>query len=272
MGRAKARLPWFGRSMVEHVVAQLASAVDEIIVVGSAFLDLPEMPVRIVRDRDPERGPLAGLREGLEAIRSEFAFVTSTDAPYLTGSFVSAMLDRETPCAPVAEGRVQVLCAVYPAAAWKEAERLLDAGIGRPLRLLEALDFEAVDFEGPVPSPPWFGFNHPQAYLECVRALDSGASAELEFGDCAALALKGQRHRVPVGTLGEILARWPETQRLVADGYLSPAFMASLGEHDRARDLSVPVGPGECVKIIDERSSRNSKPRGVPGRVGESDR
>ena len=55
MGRAKAWLPWFGLTLIEHVVTQLAQVVDEVIVVTSASLDLPSLPARIVRDRDPAR-------------------------------------------------------------------------------------------------------------------------------------------------------------------------------------------------------------------------
>ena len=59
MGRAKAWLPWFGRPMIEHVVDCLLPAVDEVVVVTSAELDLPPRPARVVSDRMPERGPLA---------------------------------------------------------------------------------------------------------------------------------------------------------------------------------------------------------------------
>lgn len=197
MGRAKAWLPWFGRSLIEHVVDQLLPVVDEVIVVTSEALDLPALPARVVRDREPERGPLAGLRDGLEAASADHVFVTSTDAPFLTSDFVARMLEVGRPCAPVAEGHVQVLCAVYPGSAGKDAARLLEAGISRPLRLLESLDFEAIEWSpagsvagdvahgrnaavgsrGPIEAPPWRGFNTPQAYLDGVRSVDPDASA-----------------------------------------------------------------------------------------------
>ncbi len=275
MGRAKAWLPWFGRTMIEHVVAQLASAVEEVVVVTSETVDLPPLPARIVRDRDSERGPLAGIRDGLAAVDSEYAFVTSTDAPFLTDSFVSRILAVGKPCAPKSEGHVQVLCAVYPSAGWKEAERLLEAGVGRPLRLLESLGFETLDFDGDfdrgfdrdfVPEPetkpgqgpeldgarrPWHGFNTPQAYLDCVRVLDPMATAEVELLGRAALAIKDTKQTVPVGTLGEVLACWPESLGLIAEGRVARSHLVSLGGRDLVRDLAVPVGPGECVSILD---------------------
>jgi len=270
MGRAKAWLPWFGRTMIEHVVAQLTPVVDEVVVVTSESVDLPSLPARIVRDGESERGPLAGIRDGLAALDSEYAFVTSTDAPFLTGSFVSRMLDVGKPCAPQSEGHVQVLCAVYPSAGWKEAERLLEAGVDRPLRLLESLGFEALDFDrdldpdldhergpdpaldsGAPPLRPWHGFNTPQAYLECVRVRDPLATAEVELLGRAALTVKDTVQTVPVGTLGEVLGCWPESLGLIAEGRVARAHLVSLGGRDLVRDLSVPVGPGERVSVLD---------------------
>ena len=146
MGRSKAWLPWLGRTMIEHVVERLRPAVDEIVVVSSATLDLPRLDARVVVDREPGRGPLAGIREGLAAARAELAFVTSTDVPFLTPEYVTRLLDHGGPVAPVAEGRTQVLSAVYPCAAWKEAEALLERGLARPLDLLEYLDYQPLVF------------------------------------------------------------------------------------------------------------------------------
>ena len=79
MGRPKAWLPWFGKTMVEHVVDALRPLVDEVIVVTSESLDLPSLDATIVRDTEPERGPLAGLRDGLSAATTARIFATSTD-------------------------------------------------------------------------------------------------------------------------------------------------------------------------------------------------
>jgi molybdopterin-guanine dinucleotide biosynthesis protein A len=271
MGRAKAWLPWFGRTLIEHVVAQLLPVVDEVIVVTSEALDLPELPARVVRDREPERGPLAGLRDGLEAANSELVFVTGTDAPFLTSAFVAGMLERGRPCAPVAEGHVQVLCGVYPRSAGKQAARLLETGRSRPLELLESVGFEAIEWHpdaagsrggaterdlvagafATADPPPWRGFNTPQAYLAGVRSVDPEASAEVELLGRAALRVEQRWQRVPVGTLGEVLAVWPDSVGLVEDGQLARSHLASLGGRDLVRDLAVPVGPGERVSVLD---------------------
>lgn len=256
MGRAKAWLPWFGgRTLVEHVVERLRPAVDEVVVVTSADLDLPPLEARVVRDREPERGPLAGLREGLAAADSDFAFVTATDAPFLTPEYVGAMLDRETACAPVADGHVQVLSAVYPRAGLAVAERLLEEDRARPLTLLEALDFVAI--EGAAldvsESPPWQGFNTPETYLAAVRAEDPRARCDVELLGRAALEGSPSVVQCPVGSLGEVLACVTRTRDLVLieEERVARAHLVSLGGRDLVRDLALPVGPGERLSVLD---------------------
>ena len=70
MGRAKAWLPWRGQPMVAYVVSVVRPLVDEVVVVASRNLELPPLDAQVVRDRKPELGPLAGIREGLDCVRS----------------------------------------------------------------------------------------------------------------------------------------------------------------------------------------------------------
>ena len=242
--------------MVEHVVSRLSFAVDDIVVVTSAELDLPPLTARVAIDRTPELGPLAGIREGLAAAaaRSEYAFVTSVDAPHLNAAFISEMFAMGSAAAPVAEGRVQVLSAIYPCDAWKRADELLDGDIRRPLSLLEEVGYKAVDpIVSETSSTPaaWIGFNTPSAYLDAVRSRDPNASAEIELLGRAARKSSTSRYRLPVGTLGELLKQLPESLSLVENDRVANAYIVSLGGRDLVRDLAVPVGPDERVSVID---------------------
>jgi molybdopterin-guanine dinucleotide biosynthesis protein A len=251
--------------MIEVLVERLGSIVDEVVVVTSASLELPPLAARVVEDREPGLGPLAGLREGLAAARSDYAFVTSVDAPFLTGEYVEGLFGMGGACAPVSEGHVQVLSAIYPCRAWQAADDLLKQGMRRPLGLLEALDYKPIEFpfaiarpmgstdaSGADASPPaWSGFNTPAEYLAGVRRVDPAATAEVELLGRLALKHSPARRRVPVGTLGELLSTLPESAGLVEDGRVARAHLVSLGGRDLVRDLAVPVGPGERVSVID---------------------
>ena len=255
MGRAKAWLPWFGKPMIEHVVGVLRPVVDEVVVVTSKAIPLPLLDARIVEDREPELGPLAGIREGLEAAGSDLAFVTSTDSPFLTADHVVRMLDGGIAAAPSADGHVQVLCAAYPGSAWKEADDLLRSGQRRPLALLDRLGFERIEFEtesGEKPGP-WQGFNRPDEYLFWARAIEPDATARVELLGRAALEVESREFESPIGTLGEVLGALPIPDSLgLMDGdRLSKAFLVSLGGRDLVRSLDLPVGPGEQISVLD---------------------
>jgi len=280
MGRPKALLPWFGRPMLEHVVDRLAPCVDRLVVVTSRALPIAEcLPrltartaVRIVVDREPERGPLAALRDGLAAAAADAAdlvFATACDAPFLTAQHAEALFARAAaapsrPVVPVADGFLQVLSGVYPASAWRRAEALLAAGRSSPAALAEALDFApfapfADDLAADI--APWTGFNTPEAYLALARRADPAARAEIAWRSAgeAAHAAAGAPRSVAIGRLGEALrASAPsgiDPEAALAAGRLRITFDSGDGSGADAfaevgadaRDL--PVGPGDRIRV-----------------------
>ena len=170
MGRPKALLPWRGRTLIEHVVGILRQVVDEVVVVASAELSLPSLEARVVRDREPRLGPLGGIREGLEAMRGDLAYVTSTDAPFLTPLFVRTLLSFGTAAAPEVDGFVQSLSAVYPKSLAPRAHELIAAGRMRPLFLLEAGNYRKVLPRELPDLDSLKNLNTPEDYLEALRA------------------------------------------------------------------------------------------------------
>jgi len=251
MGRAKAWLPWRGQAMVAHVVGVLRQVVDEVVVVSSRRLDLPPLEARVVRDREPERGPLAGIREGLEHLEADLAFVTATDAPFLEPAFIRTLLSHRGAAAPEVGGYVQTLSAVYPRAALPCAEALLAKERLRPLFLLEAARFRRVP-ERELPGVDSVrGFNTPQEYLAAVREIEPEATATLEFLGRSRLALGRRELEVPVGTLAEVLAHAGSALELVAEGRVAKPFLVSLEGRSFVRDAAIPIGPGEHVIVLD---------------------
>jgi molybdopterin-guanine dinucleotide biosynthesis protein A len=251
MGRPKAWLPWCGRPVVVHVVDQLRRATDEVVVVCSADLELPPLPVPVVRDRDPGLGPLAGIREGLQHTRAERSYVTSTDAPFLTPEFVRAMLAFEGAAAPEVDGRVQTLAAVYPRAALPLAEKLIADARLRPLFLLEELGYRKLRPDELPGIDAIRGFNTPGEYLAAVRAVDANACATVELLGRARRATGRELVEVPVGTLAEVLGRLDTGLDLVHGDRVAAPFLVSLGGRDLVRDARLPIGPGERVIVLD---------------------
>lgn len=251
MGRDKAWLPWQGRALVSHVVATLRAAVDEVVVVASAELALPRLEARVVRDRAPDLGPLAGIREGLAALHAERAFVTGTDAPFVTRRYVEALLAFGCAAAPDVDGHVQTLSAVYPRSGLAHAERLLAERRMRPLFLLEACEYRVVPARSLPDLDAVRGFNTPEEYLKAVRDRDGKATATLEFLGRSRLAMGRAALEVPVGTLAEILSRTHPTLELLEGMRVARPYLVSIGARAFVRDASIPVGPGERVIVMD---------------------
>src|SRR5260370_18693518 len=80
MGRDKAALPAGDGTLIEHLARRLAPVVDETIVAGGSIR--PTLPgVRMVEDRYPGLGPLAGMHAGLLAARYSHLWVVRSDLP-----------------------------------------------------------------------------------------------------------------------------------------------------------------------------------------------
>ncbi len=256
MGRDKAWLPWRGQPMIAHVVSILRPIVDEVVVVASEALELPPLEARVVRDREPALGPLAGIREGLEQIRAEFAFVTGTDAPFLSPAFVTALLSYGCAAAPEVDGHVQTLAAVYPRNAVDQIGAMLAERRARPLRLLQELGYRKLSAEE-LPDPQSVrGFNTPDEYLEAVRESEGRATATLEFQGRARLMMGRSELEVPVGTLGDVLAPFQPSIGILEGDFVAQSYSISLNGHGLARSAAIPVGPGERICVLDAAAGR----------------
>ena len=95
------------------------------------------------------------------------------------------------------------------------------------------------------------GVNTPEAYLDAVRRDVATATATLEFVGRPRGLAGVDALEVPVGRLGEVLARAPGELELVVEGRVVPPFIVSLGGRDFVRDASIPIGPGERVIVLD---------------------
>jgi molybdopterin-guanine dinucleotide biosynthesis protein A len=253
MGRAKALLPWRGRTMIEHVVATLQQCVSEIVVVTSGDVPLPSLPAKIVRDREPDLGPLGGIREGLEALDADLAFATSTDAPFLSSAFVKCMLAFGRAAAPDVDGFVQTLAAAYPKTLASTANELIAKKRMSLHELLEAADFRRVRADELPELHSIRGFNTPEEYLAAVQTDGPTESVHIELLGAARARTGIEGLDIAIGSLQEVLealAGSVPALKLLENGALSPRFQAVV-HGQRFRDGCIPIGPGDRLQIKD---------------------
>jgi molybdenum cofactor guanylyltransferase len=117
MGRDKSLLEVGGRTLLEHVAAQVSLAVDEVLVSANDPERYAFAGLRVVPDERPGEGPLMGIYSCLLAARHDRMLVAACDIPELPLSFLQSMLRlaaRADIVAPRdAAGRLHPVLAVY---------------------------------------------------------------------------------------------------------------------------------------------------------------
>ena len=132
MGRPK---PWIevGNSiLVRYVVEKLAPAFSELMV---SFAEPEQMeqlvPYRVVFDRKPNAGPLAGLEAGLLAAHNQVLFAVACDMPYVersTAEIAVAATRTSDAAIPRHDGLFEPVCGAYRKTALPAIVNALDAG------------------------------------------------------------------------------------------------------------------------------------------------
>ena len=149
MGRDKAALPAGDGTLIEHLVRRLAPMVDETIIAGgSGGPDLDG--VRLVEDRYPRHGPLAGIHAGLSGARFPDVFVVACDLPDVEPALLrllGALATDFEAVVPRVDGRPQGACALYQRGLASRIEALLQAGERSIKSLLAASHVRYVDPE-----------------------------------------------------------------------------------------------------------------------------
>lgn len=150
LGEEKAWVEIGDRPIIRRLLdaARDAGVTDRVIAVRDAAsfarrlreTDTPgsEPEIRIVADRQPGRGPVAGLAGGLAEASGDVVVLLAADLPFvdaglIEGLFVALEADPGADAiVPTVAGRDQPLCAAYRRIPALEAARRLVAGVGRP--------------------------------------------------------------------------------------------------------------------------------------------
>lgn len=178
MERDKARLPFHGRPLAEHVAEVLARVFAEVVLVTRDPDDprFPDWPR--VADRYPGHGPLAGLHAALlQAAQIEGAqleapqieapqidrpgrpvFLAACDLPGLTPELVRHVLGPGFPAGagaaarvPFADGRLQPLAALYSPGCLPLVASSLERGERAVHRFLDRIDVTTVPLTPDLP-------------------------------------------------------------------------------------------------------------------------
>jgi molybdopterin-guanine dinucleotide biosynthesis protein A len=190
MGADKRSLRLGGRTLLGIALDKAKQMSDEVVLVLDAPTDATEAVtrVRVVFDRERDRGPLMGLYSGLLESRNNVALLLPCDMPLVSTELLRDLASRARGYdITVAEhaGRLQPLCAVYSKNVLGAAESRLRGNDGSLLGLVHdaALKVRVVKLEddsrNALYDQQFLNVNTTQDYcsLGNLRALDSKATA-----------------------------------------------------------------------------------------------
>ena len=146
-----------GTPMIRRVVDRLATVTDDLVVncrddqleaIREALAD-GDLEPRYAIDPVPDRGPLAGIRVGLEAVDREYAAVVACDMPFVDPALLETLRERargrDGAVVQLEDGWYQTTQAVYRADAMAAACReTLESEDKRIVAALERIDVATV--------------------------------------------------------------------------------------------------------------------------------
>lgn len=146
-----------GVPMIRRVADRLVEVIDRLVVncrkpqvrpIEQALESYPK-PTDFAEDPEPDLGPMAGIRNGLQAASADYAVVVACDMPFVSPDLVAYLFSRgqgHDAAVPVTgDGWYQTTQAVYQSAAMAEAcNEALSAGDSRIVDALFNLDYVEV--------------------------------------------------------------------------------------------------------------------------------
>jgi molybdopterin-guanine dinucleotide biosynthesis protein A len=136
-----------GETLLQRALALVAPLSDDLIVVQRADQHLDAPGARVISDRPPFEGPLAGILAGIEAARQEWSLVVACDMPFLSRPLVRYLLalrPGHDVVVPRLEVGMEPLHALYHRRAAPAIQAALERGERRLISFYRALRVRAV--------------------------------------------------------------------------------------------------------------------------------
>jgi molybdenum cofactor guanylyltransferase len=182
MGTNKALLPISEKPNIERIRDELKSKFEDMVLVTNHQETYEFLNLKMVGDRYPGKGPLAGIHAGLLASNQEVNLVVACDMPFVSAGLGAVLVEnlREYDAVvPIIEGTMHPLFAVYRKKSIKVIENCLENNSLRMIHLLDQLNVLYMTEENlqsyKHDSLPqiFFNMNHPEEYQFAKRLINS---------------------------------------------------------------------------------------------------
>jgi len=170
MKRIKAVMPAQDKPLIQHVLDQVKSLFDEVLISVSRGQKFEFLPYPMVEDAAEGIGPMAGILSGLKAAAHDTCLVLACDIPDVDPAFLVKLLDEASGYEIVVplsgEKKYEPLLAVYKKSVIPKIESLISAGDFSILSLFPKCRTRTL----PTPDTPWIrNLNTPEDYEDWIK-------------------------------------------------------------------------------------------------------
>ena len=141
MGADKASVVLAGKSLLEHVLAQLEPLFADILI--SVREQRPDIGYPQIVDDSTDRGPMVGIKAALESVKSDWVFVIGCDMPFISTGLIqhlAGLRSDHDAVVPHVFDRPQPLFGFYHKTCLPLMEARMKQGQRSMIRLLAELD------------------------------------------------------------------------------------------------------------------------------------
>lgn len=183
MGRDKARLEIGGVPMIVRTARLVRSVAGSAVAVGARRM-CERWGLRAIPDDWPGAGPLGAIATALRASETEWNLILACDLPYLTGPWLSFLVERalgsdRDAILPRSQGGAEPLCAMYKKSCEAPIWLALDQGVRKVTLGLAHLDMEWIE-----PSE-WKAFDSGGLLFKNMNTVADYEEAKARLVDCS---------------------------------------------------------------------------------------
>ncbi len=150
MGSDKGLVEFSRKKMIEHVLGNVKSVINEILIVSNNH-EYKSFGCPVFEDINKNCGPLGGIHAGLSYSKTEWNLIVGCDMPFITPEFISFLISNISTAdavIPVHNGNNEPLCGLYHKSSLTKLESLLlkqELKMQNVLKILETKFIEVPD-------------------------------------------------------------------------------------------------------------------------------
>jgi molybdenum cofactor guanylyltransferase len=182
MGRDKALLRWGAGTLLDHAIARLRAACQEVHILSGHAPRYADRGLPVHVDAIADGGPLAGLSVALSTAAPRSALLLGVDMPFVTVALLARLRDALAgvdAVVPVLAAGAEPLCAAYARTCATSVEAALAAGQRKMTSFWPHLHVRTLDEDDlapfGLPAPLFRNLNEPSEYDAALAASDASA-------------------------------------------------------------------------------------------------